>query len=157
MQHIPGTEFVWYKFKSMRMHEKAWSHWDKIHCILCLFAWWICACIMFLWHIHFIFLPCMITEQHFVPARCSWKLYYLLRFLLQGLSSLNSMLEENLHSALTSLPRLMRTVDDTKKIQSLNLVLGYLSLLGNRLSNLLNSSSHLKRLSLALVQVSKDY
>ena len=70
-----------------------------------------------------------------------------------GPSSLNSLLEENLHSALTSLPRLMRTADDVKKIQSLNHVLGYMSLLENRLSSLLNSSSHLKRLSLALVQV----
>ncbi|XP_068709692.1 TELO2-interacting protein 1 homolog [Montipora foliosa] len=70
-----------------------------------------------------------------------------------GSSFLNSLLEENLHSALTSLPRLMRIGDDSKKIQSLNLVLGYLNLLGNRLSSLLNSSAHLKRLSLALVQV----
>ena len=73
--------------------------------------------------------------------------------ILQGSSFLNSLLEENLHSALTSLPRLMRIGDDSKKIQSLNLVLGYLNLLGNRLSSLLNSSAHLKRLSLALVQV----
>ena len=70
-----------------------------------------------------------------------------------GSSSLNSLLEENLHLVLTALPRIMRTADDDKKIHSLNLALGYLRLLGNRLSNLLNSSSYLKRLSLALVQV----
>lgn len=56
---------------------------------------------------------------------------------------------------LTALPRVMRTADDDKKIHSLNLALGYLRLLGNRLSSLLNSSSYLKRLSLALVQVWK--
>lgn len=68
---------------------------------------------------------------------------------------MNALLEENLHSTLTALPRLMRTADDAKKIQSLNLVLGYMNLLGNRLNSLLNSSSHLKRLSLALVQVTE--
>lgn len=70
-----------------------------------------------------------------------------------GSSFLNSLLEENLHSSLTSLPRLMRTSEDVKKIHSLNLVLGYLNLLEKRFSSLLNSSSHLRRLSLALVQV----
>lgn len=74
---------------------------------------------------------------------------------LQGNSFLNSLLEENLHSSLTSLPRLMRTSEDVKKIHSLNLVLGYLNLLEKRFSSLLNSSSHLRRLSLALVQVMK--
>lgn len=76
-------------------------------------------------------------------------------FVLQGSSFLNSLLEENLHSSLTSLPRLMRTSEDVKKIHSLNLVLGYLNLLEKRFSSLLNSSSHLRRLSLALVQVMK--
>ena len=76
-------------------------------------------------------------------------------FILQGSSFLNSLLEENLHSSLTSLPRLMRTGDDVKKIHSLNLVLGYLNLLEKRFSSFLNSSSHLRRLSLALVQVMK--
>ena len=66
---------------------------------------------------------------------------------------MNVLLEENLHSALTSLPRVMRQADDIKKIQGLNLVHGYMNLLGNRLSSLLNSSSHLKQLSLALLQV----
>lgn len=49
----------------------------------------------------------------------------------------------------------MRTSEDVKKIHSLNVVLGYLNLLEKRFSSLLNSSSHLRRLSLALVQVMK--
>lgn len=81
--------------------------------------------------------------------------FYGMSFILQGSSFLNSLLEENLHSSLTSLPRLMRTSEDVKKIHSLNLVLGYLNLLEKRFSSLLNSSSHLRRLSLALVQVMK--
>jgi len=74
-------------------------------------------------------------------------------FINLGPSSLTSLLEENLHLVLTALPRVMRTADDDKKIHSLNLALGYLHLLGNRLSSLLNSSSYLKRLALALIQV----
>ena len=66
---------------------------------------------------------------------------------------MNALLEENLYSSLTALPWRMRTADDGRKIQSLNLVLGCVNLLENRLSSFLNSSSHLKRLSLALVQV----
>ena len=68
---------------------------------------------------------------------------------------MNALLEENLYSSLTALPWRMRTADDGRKIQSLNLVLGCVNLLGNRLSSFLNSSSHLKRLSLALVQVTR--
>ncbi|XP_071805333.1 TELO2-interacting protein 1 homolog [Asterias amurensis] len=63
------------------------------------------------------------------------------------------LLEDNLHSLMTSLPRIMRTSDDTCKLSTLNLVIGYLKLLGPRISSLLNSISHLRRLSLALIQI----
>ncbi|XP_038075424.1 TELO2-interacting protein 1 homolog [Patiria miniata] len=63
------------------------------------------------------------------------------------------LLEENLHSLMTALPRLMRTADDATKLARLNLVIGYLKLLGPRISSLLHSVSHLRRLSLALIQV----
>ncbi|XP_070560811.1 TELO2-interacting protein 1 homolog isoform X2 [Ptychodera flava] len=62
-------------------------------------------------------------------------------------------LEENLHSLMTSLPRLMRTTGDSQKLATLNLVHGYLKLLGNKLNTMLHSVSHLKRLSVALIQV----
>ncbi|XP_022104170.1 TELO2-interacting protein 1 homolog [Acanthaster planci] len=63
------------------------------------------------------------------------------------------LLEENLHSLMTALPRLMRTADDATKLARLNLVIGYLKLLGPRISSLLHSVAHLRRLSLALLQV----
>ncbi|XP_077998436.1 TELO2-interacting protein 1 homolog isoform X2 [Glandiceps talaboti] len=67
--------------------------------------------------------------------------------------TLVEILEENLHNLMTSLPRLMRTSDDSHKLSTLNLVLGYLKLLGNKVNILLYSVSHLKRLSTALIQV----
>ncbi|EDO32342.1 predicted protein, partial [Nematostella vectensis] len=67
--------------------------------------------------------------------------------------SFGALLEENLHSLLSSLPRLLRTADDTKKLRTLNLVHGYLNLLHGRLKTLLMSSSHLQRLSHAFLQV----
>ncbi|XP_078696287.1 TELO2-interacting protein 1 homolog [Branchiostoma floridae x Branchiostoma belcheri] len=70
-----------------------------------------------------------------------------------GSRSLVEILEENLHSLATSLPRLMRTADDGKKLSTLTLTHGYLRLLGPRMTSLLNSAPHLRRLSLALVQV----
>ncbi|XP_029011751.1 TELO2-interacting protein 1 homolog [Betta splendens] len=62
-------------------------------------------------------------------------------------------LSENLHSLATSLPRLMRTSADQKKLFVLNVFLGYLKLLGSRVSVVLNSSAHLERISKALMQV----
>ncbi|KAF3860063.1 hypothetical protein F7725_000318 [Dissostichus mawsoni] len=43
-------------------------------------------------------------------------------------------LSENLHSLATSLPRLMRTSDDQKKLFVLNVFLGYLKVLGSQVS-----------------------
>lgn len=62
-------------------------------------------------------------------------------------------LSENLHSLATSLPRLMRTSDDQKKLFVLNVFLGYLKLLGPLVSVVLNSAAHLERISKALMQV----
>ncbi|XP_057686361.1 TELO2-interacting protein 1 homolog [Corythoichthys intestinalis] len=62
-------------------------------------------------------------------------------------------LSENLHTLATSMPRLMRTSDDQKKIFTLNVFLGYLKLLGPLVSVVLNSAVHLERISKALMQV----
>lgn len=62
-------------------------------------------------------------------------------------------LSENLHSLATSLPRLMRTSDDKRKLFVLNVFLGYLKLLGPLVSVVLNSAAHLERISKALMQV----
>lgn len=65
-------------------------------------------------------------------------------------------LSENLHALATSLPRLMRTSDDQKKLFVLNAFLGYLKVLGPLVSTVLNSAAHLERLSKALMQVISD-
>uniref|UniRef100_A0A8C6UUF7 TELO2 interacting protein 1 n=1 Tax=Neogobius melanostomus TaxID=47308 RepID=A0A8C6UUF7_9GOBI len=62
-------------------------------------------------------------------------------------------LSENLHSLCTSLPRLMRTSDDQKKLFVLNVFLGYVKLLGPLVSVVLTSAAHLERISKALMQV----
>nr|XP_060627795.1 TELO2-interacting protein 1 homolog [Anolis sagrei ordinatus] len=66
---------------------------------------------------------------------------------------LTDVLAEDLHSLATALPRLMNSQDDQGKMSTLNLLLGYLKLLGPKVSAVLNSASHLQRLSKALVQV----
>lgn len=68
--------------------------------------------------------------------------------------SFTDVLSENLHSLATSLPRLMRTSDDQKKLFVLNVFLGYLKVLGPLVSVVLNSAAHLDRISKALMQVS---
>ncbi|NXI62580.1 TTI1 protein, partial [Anseranas semipalmata] len=67
--------------------------------------------------------------------------------------ALADVLSENLHSLATSLPRLMNSQDDTGKFSTLSLLLGYLKLLGPKINIVLNSVSHLHRLSKALMQV----
>ncbi|XP_043946133.1 TELO2-interacting protein 1 homolog isoform X2 [Protopterus annectens] len=62
-------------------------------------------------------------------------------------------LSENLHTLATALPRLMRSHDDKNKLSTLNLLLGYIKLLGPKVSVVLNSVAHLERLSKALIQV----
>ncbi|XP_072305659.1 TELO2-interacting protein 1 homolog [Eucyclogobius newberryi] len=66
-------------------------------------------------------------------------------------------LSENLHSLCTSLPRLMRTSDDQKKLFVLNVFLGYVKLLGPLVSVVLSSAAHLERVSKALMQVLELY
>lgn len=67
-----------------------------------------------------------------------------------------NVLSENLHSLATSLPRLMRTSDDQKKLFLLNAFLGYVKVLGPLVSVVLNSAAHLERISKALMQVISD-
>ncbi|NXO00447.1 TTI1 protein, partial [Rhinopomastus cyanomelas] len=67
--------------------------------------------------------------------------------------ALADILSENLHSLATALPRLMNSQDDTGKVSTLSLLLGYLKLLGPKINVVLNSVSHLHRLSKALMQV----
>ncbi|XP_013156690.2 TELO2-interacting protein 1 homolog isoform X2 [Falco peregrinus] len=66
---------------------------------------------------------------------------------------LADVLSENLHSLATALPRLMNSQDDMGKVSTLSLLLGYLKLLGPKINIVLNSVSHLHRLSKALMQV----
>ncbi|XP_021402996.1 TELO2-interacting protein 1 homolog isoform X2 [Lonchura striata] len=67
--------------------------------------------------------------------------------------ALADVLSENLHSLATALPRLMNSQDDMGKVSTLSLLLGYLKLLGSKVNIVLNSVSHLQRLSKALLQV----
>ncbi|NWX41954.1 TTI1 protein, partial [Steatornis caripensis] len=67
--------------------------------------------------------------------------------------ALADVLSENLHSLATALPRLMNSQDDAGKVSTLSLLLGYLKLLGPKVNIVLNSVSHLQRLSKALMQV----
>ncbi|XP_010134941.1 PREDICTED: TELO2-interacting protein 1 homolog, partial [Buceros rhinoceros silvestris] len=67
--------------------------------------------------------------------------------------ALADVLSENLHALATALPRLMNSQDDRGKVSTLSLLLGYLKLLGPKINIVLNSMSHLHRLSKALVQV----
>ncbi|NXN33770.1 TTI1 protein, partial [Nycticryphes semicollaris] len=67
--------------------------------------------------------------------------------------ALADVLSENLHSLATALPRLMNSQDDMGKVSTLSLLLGYLKLLGPKINVVLNSVSHLNRLSKALMQV----
>ncbi|NWQ90105.1 TTI1 protein, partial [Burhinus bistriatus] len=67
--------------------------------------------------------------------------------------ALADVLSENLHSLATALPRLMNSLDDIGKVSTLSLLLGYLKLLGPKINIVLNSVSHLHRLSKALIQV----
>ncbi|XP_052760793.1 TELO2-interacting protein 1 homolog [Mya arenaria] len=66
---------------------------------------------------------------------------------------LTEILEENLHKLATSLPRRIQTAEEEDKLALLNMLIGYISILGNKVKNLLLSLPHLKKLSLALVQI----
>ncbi|XP_018413175.1 PREDICTED: TELO2-interacting protein 1 homolog [Nanorana parkeri] len=66
--------------------------------------------------------------------------------------TLGEVLSESLHSLAVTLPRLLSSQDDQGKLHTLALLLGYLQLLGPRLTFTLHSSAHLQRLSFALLQ-----
>ncbi|PIK49361.1 hypothetical protein BSL78_13751 [Apostichopus japonicus] len=68
-------------------------------------------------------------------------------------NKLVEVLEENIYATMTALPRQMRSFDDDEKLATLNLVQGYLSLLGPKMNQMLRSSSHLQRFSMGLLQV----
>ncbi|XP_052824951.1 TELO2-interacting protein 1 homolog isoform X2 [Octopus bimaculoides] len=67
--------------------------------------------------------------------------------------TLVEILEENLLGLVTTLPRQIRTSDDAQKLDLIKILSGYLKILGKNINNMLNSYPHLKRFSLALVQV----
>ncbi|XP_071944583.1 TELO2-interacting protein 1 homolog [Antedon mediterranea] len=66
---------------------------------------------------------------------------------------ITEILEENLFALTTSLPRIIMVADDAEKLARLKLLMSYIDLLGVKLSPMLRSSSHLKRLSLCLMTV----
>lgn len=70
-----------------------------------------------------------------------------------GGQDFTDVLSENLHSLASSLPRLMRTSDDQRKLFVLNVFLGYLKILGPKVDAILRSAVHLERISKALMQV----
>ncbi|NXP12054.1 TTI1 protein, partial [Thinocorus orbignyianus] len=93
-------------------------------------------------------------ENSEVQSRCNEVLQGIAE---QGIVAQNralaDVLSENLHSLATALPRLMNSQDDMGKVSTLSLLLGYLKLLGPKINIVLNSTSHLHRLSKALMQV----
>ncbi|XP_062479784.1 TELO2-interacting protein 1 homolog isoform X1 [Pezoporus occidentalis] len=93
-------------------------------------------------------------ESSEVQSRCNEVLQGIAeqRIIAQS-RALADVLSENLHSLATALPRLMSSQDDTGKVSTLSLLLGYLKLLGPKINVVLNSTSHLGRLSKALMQV----
>ncbi|KAM4649696.1 TELO2-interacting protein 1 homolog isoform 2-T2 [Amazona ochrocephala] len=93
-------------------------------------------------------------ESSEVQSRCNEVLQGIAeqRIIAQS-RALADVLSENLHSLATALPRLMSSQDDTGKVSTLSLLLGYLKLLGPKINVVLNSTSHLCRLSKALMQV----
>ncbi|XP_071491313.1 TELO2-interacting protein 1 homolog [Diadema antillarum] len=66
---------------------------------------------------------------------------------------LSELLEDGMHRLVTTLPRIIRTADDETKLSTVDVMTGYIKLLGHRLNCLLYSAPHLKRLSVALIQV----
>ncbi|XP_033923067.1 TELO2-interacting protein 1 homolog isoform X2 [Melopsittacus undulatus] len=93
-------------------------------------------------------------ESSEVQSRCNEVLQSIAEQRMVAQSrALADVLSENLHSLATALPRLMNSQDDMGKVSTLSLLLGYLKLLGPKINVVLNSTSHLGRLSKALMQV----
>ncbi|XP_037397102.1 TELO2-interacting protein 1 homolog isoform X2 [Pygocentrus nattereri] len=93
-------------------------------------------------------------EEPRVKERCSAVLDEVARRnQANGGQALKDVLSENLHGLVSSLPRLMRTTDDKRKLFVLNVFLGYLKILGPQIDLVLTSAAHLQRISKALMQV----
>lgn len=93
-------------------------------------------------------------EEPRVKDRCSAALDEVARRnQANGGQALKDILSENLHCLASSLPRLMRTTDDKRKLFVLNVFLGYLKVLGPQVDLVLTSAAHLQRISKALMQV----
>ncbi|XP_078041858.1 telo2 interacting protein 1 isoform X2 [Augochlora pura] len=74
----------------------------------------------------------------------------------RNMKPLVELLEESFYNLLTKLPRIIRRFDDSDQLSCLNQIAGYLKLLGEqRLPYIMMSSSHIRRLLLALVYVSE--
>nr|XP_033325327.1 TELO2-interacting protein 1 homolog isoform X1 [Megalopta genalis] len=74
----------------------------------------------------------------------------------RNMKPLVELLEESFYNLLTKLPRIIRRFDDSDQLSCLNQIAGYLKLLGEqRLPCIMMSSSHVRRLLLALVYVSE--
>ena len=74
-----------------------------------------------------------------------------------GGRALYTIIEEKLYDKLLSLPRIMKSANDDKKIITLSVLLGYFNLLGDRLANVLNSMPVLEKLLKSFIQVSFLY
>ncbi|KAL2103906.1 hypothetical protein ACEWY4_000774 [Coilia grayii] len=70
-----------------------------------------------------------------------------------GCLAFTDILSEKLHVLSSSLPQLMKTSDDQRKLFVLRVYLGYLKVLGPNVEVMLNSAVHLKRISKAMMQV----
>lgn len=93
-------------------------------------------------------------EEPRVKERCTAVLAEVSRrYQASGGQALTEVLSENLHSLASSLPRLMRTTDDKRKLFILTVFLGYLKILGPQVDLVLTSAVHLQRISRALIQV----
>ncbi|XDV46511.1 hypothetical protein PO909_014397 [Leuciscus waleckii] len=93
-------------------------------------------------------------EEPEVKSRCNAALNEIAqKGQTNGRQDFTDVLSENLHSLASSLPRLMRTSDDQRKLFVLNVFLGYLKILGPKVDAVLRSSVHLERISKALMQV----
>ncbi|XP_060749364.1 TELO2-interacting protein 1 homolog [Tachysurus vachellii] len=93
-------------------------------------------------------------EEPRVKERCSAVLAEVSRRnQASGDQALTDILSENLHGLASSLPRLMRTTDDKRKLFVLTVFLGYLKILGPQVDLVLTSAVHLQRISKALMQV----
>ncbi|XP_023240279.1 TELO2-interacting protein 1 homolog [Centruroides sculpturatus] len=64
-------------------------------------------------------------------------------------------LEDDLHSLVIKLPRIVKTQDEKQILSSLNLLLGYLNVFGSQIVHFLHSLPHQKRIILALLHMAE--